>query len=182
MYYLIFFLAIIAIGLFLFNIWLLWWSSYFLLPFFHGGGPYVPIPKHHIKTVMELALIKPEDVVVDLGSGDGRLLIAAIQAGAHKAIGYEIHPGLVRLSRQLIKNVHLENQITVHQKSFWNQDVSHANVVTIYQISYAMKHLEKKLLTELPLGARVVAHGFKFPNWKPVKTIENTRLSIKISN
>ncbi len=179
MEYAIFFLLIVAATLIVINVWLLWWVAHILLSFFAGGGPYVPIPKHHIKTVMELASIKPKDRMIDLGSGDGRLLIAAVQAGAHEAIGFEIHPGLVRLSRRLARNAHLENKIHIHHKSFWHADVSNATIVTLYQISYAMKHLEKKLLEELPVGTRVVAHGFKFPNWKPEKTIENTRLYIK---
>ncbi len=172
-------LFLFMIGLIVFNVWLLWWASHFLLPFFMGGGPYVPIPKHHIATVIELANIKPNDIVIDLGSGDGRLLIAAVHAGAHKAIGFEIHPGLVRLSRNNVKKEHLENRIHIHQKSFWHADVSNASVVTLYQISYTMKRLEQKLLDELPIGARVIAHGFKFPNWKVERTIENTRLYIK---
>lgn len=179
---LILFLSIVAISLFVFNIWLLWWASHSLLPFFMGGGPYVPIPKHHIATVIKLADIKPNDVVIDLGSGDGRLLIAAMRAGAREAIGYEIHPGLVRLSRRLVRNAHLEHHIHIHQKSFWHADVSKATVVIIYQISYAMKRIEHKLLTELPIGASVVAHGFKFPNWKPERTMENTRLYVKNQN
>jgi len=179
MEYITLILFLVMIALLIFNVWLLWWASHSLLPFFMGGGPYVPIPKQHIATVIELANVKPTDIMIDLGSGDGRLLIASAQAGAHEAIGFEIHPGLVRLSRNNIKNEHLESRIHIHQKSFWHADISNANIVTVYQISYAMKRLERKLLDELPIGARVIAHGFKFPNWNVERTIDSTRLYIK---
>ncbi len=173
------FLLIVAFCLILLNIWLFWWASHSIFPFLMGGGPFVPIPTRHIDTVMELADIHSADTVIDLGSGDGRLLIAAARASAHEAIGYEIHPGLVARSVRRIKKESLENKIRIHRQSFWHADLSSANVVLIYQISYAMKRLEKKLLDELPVGARVVSHGFQFPNWKMEKVIGNTRVYIK---
>ena len=175
----ILFLCIVAAGLFVLNIWLAWWASHSLLPFVMGGGPYVPIPEHYIEQVMQLANVQATDVFVDIGSGDGRLLIAAAEAGAGEVIGYEIHPGLVIRSRRLARANHLEHKITIHKKSFWNADFSRATIVTIYQMSYTMKHLEKKLLDELPASARVVTHGFHFPNWKSEDEIGNTKLYVK---
>ncbi|OGL61937.1 hypothetical protein A3C09_01140 [Candidatus Uhrbacteria bacterium RIFCSPHIGHO2_02_FULL_47_44] len=129
--------------------------------------------------MLELANIQPNDIVMDLGSGDGRLLIAAAKAGAKKSIGYEIQHWLVKQSRELVENEHLSDKIEIRPESFWHVDVSNTNLVLLYQISYAMKGIEEKLQKELPVGARVVANGFKFPKWKEEKTIENVRLYIK---
>lgn len=150
-----------------------------MIPTFAGGGIYVGTPVKAIATMIELAEIKPTDIVMDLGSGDGRLLIAAAKAGAKKSIGYEIQHWLVKQSRETVATEHLEDKIEIHPDSFWHVDVSNTNLVLLYQISYAMKGIEKKLQKELPIGARVVANGFKFPKWKEERTIDNVRLYIK---
>jgi hypothetical protein len=150
-----------------------------MIPTIAGGGIFVGTPAVAIATMIELAEIKPTDIVMDLGSGDGRLLIAAAKAGAKKSSGYEIQHWLVKQSRELVENEHLKDKIEIHPDSFWHVDVSNTNLVLLYQISYAMKGIEKKLQKELPVGARVVANGFKFPKWKEEKTIDNVRLYIK---
>lgn len=150
-----------------------------MIPTIAGGGIYVGTPSEAIVTMIKLAEIKPTDIVMDLGSGDGRLLIAAAKAGAKKSIGYEIQHWLVKQSRKTVVAEHLENKIEILPESFWHVDVSNTNLVLLYQISYAMNGIEKKLQKELPIGARVVANGFKFPKWKEEKTIDNVRLYIK---
>jgi len=149
------------------------------IPTFAGGGIYVGTPVEAIPIMLELANIQPTDIVMDLGSGDGRLLIAAAKAGAKKSIGYEIQHWLVKQSRELAESEHLSDKIEIYPDSFWHVDVSNTNLVLLYQISYAMKGIEEKLQRELPVGARVVANGFKFPKWKEEKTIDNVRLYIK---
>src|SRR3989338_301781 len=150
-----------------------------MIPTFAGGGIYVGTPVEAIPAMLELANIQPNDIVMDLGSGDGRLLIAAAKAGAKKSIGYEIQHWLVKQSRELVESEHLSHKIEIHPDSFWHVDVSNTNLVLLYQISYAMKGIEEKLQKELPIGARVVANGFKFPKWKESRTIDNVRLYIK---
>lgn len=147
-----------------------------LIPAFAGGGPYVPTPDNAIQTMLELAEIKPTDIVTDLGSGDGRLLIAAAKAGAKQCTGYEIQHWLVKQSNENATKENLSDRIITHEKSMWDADLSSTSLVLLYQISYAMKRLEQKLQSELPVGARVVANGFKFPNWKEEKTVGNVRL------
>lgn len=150
-----------------------------MIPTFFGGGIYVGTPAEAIITMIKLAEIRPTDIVMDLGSGDGRLLIAAAKAGAKKSIGYEIQHWLVKQSRETVAAEHLEDKIEIFPESFWHVDVSNTNLVLLYQISYAMKGIEKKLQKELPIGARVVANGFKFPHWKEERTIGNVRLYLK---
>ncbi len=108
------------------------------------------------------------DHVVDLGSGDGRLLIEAVLAGAASGEGYEIHPGLVWLSRLRTRLSKTKSAITIHRRSYWKADLSRATIVLLYQLPNSMKQLEDKLKRELPNGARVISNAFPFPYWKPV--------------
>ncbi len=127
--------------------------------------------------MIELAKITPSDIVVDLGSGDGRMVIAGAQAGAQQAIGYEVHPGLVQYSRRRIRKLSLSNA-RIEQVSLWDAPLGDVTVVLMYQIPHSMEKLEKKLRSELPKGARVVSHGFEFPNWKKQQTSDRSHLYI----
>lgn len=150
-----------------------------VVPICGWGGFYVPTTPEATELMVKLAEINTSDVVTDFGSGDGRLLIAAAKAGAVKGYGYEIQPWLIKLSRKLIAKEKLEDKIEILPHSFWHADVSNTTAILLYQISYAMKGIEEKLQKELPTGARVVANGFVFPNWKEEKTVGNVRLYIK---
>lgn len=148
------------------NFFAIYWFGGMLIPLISGGGPYVPTSPDRVKRMIRFANITSNDTVIDLGSGDGRLLIAAAQAGAKQAIGYEIHPGLVRISRLKARKNNVQDKVLIKKESLWRADVSKANVILLYQIPYAMEKIENKLTTELPAGTRVVSNGFKFPNWK----------------
>lgn len=147
----------------------IFWFGGFLLPLIYRGAPFVPSSRETTKKMIDIARLKPSDHVVDLGSGDGRLLIGAIKAGAAHANGYEIHPGLVWFSRLRAKWNGMTNKITVHRKTFWNAELSGITVVFLYQLPDSMQKLSDKLKRELPKGARVVSHAFPFPNWEPVE-------------
>lgn len=83
--------------------------------------------------------------------------------------GYEVNPILVWRSRNFIKNAGLEKKAFIHWKSFWGEDLSKFDVITVYGITYIMEKLEKKLQSELKPGTRVVSNYFTFPTWKPAK-------------
>ncbi len=150
-----------------------------IVPIAGWGGFYVPTSPEATDLMVQLAKINSSDIVTDFGSGDGRLLIAAAKAGAKKCYGYEIQPWLIKMSRKLIAKENLGDKIEILPHSFWHADVSNTTAILLYQISYAMKGIEEKLQKELPIGARVVANGFKFPNWKEEKIVGNVRLYIK---
>lgn len=116
---------------------------------------------------MRLARLRNTDHVVDMGSGDGTLLFAAIKAGAATAEGYEVHPVLTALSRCRAKRKELGERVCVHQRSYWKADLSGTDVVLLYQIPGSMQRLGEKLKRELPSGARVVSNAFTFPDWEP---------------
>lgn len=140
-----------------------------LIPIVAGGGPYVPTKPEIMNKMILLANITQEDTVIDLGSGDGRLVIAAAKAGAKKSVGYEIHPGLTRLSNYKIRMNGYKDRAYVLNKSMWKADLQDVTVVLLYQIPYAMDRMGKMLEEQLPSNARIISHAFEIPNWKPVK-------------
>jgi protein-L-isoaspartate O-methyltransferase len=132
------------------------------------GAAFVPSHAKTVAKMMELANLKPGMQLADLGSGDGRIVIAASLTGA-QAVGFELNPLLALWSRFKIKKLGLERQAHIKIGDFWNADFSQFDVVTIFGINYIMKKLEKKLLTELKPGAIVISNAFEFPTWKKVK-------------
>lgn len=136
----------------------------FLLPTI-GGAIYIPSKTEKVKKMIKLAKIKKGEKAVDIGSGDGRIVIALAEAGA-QAHGYEINPILVWKSHQNIRRAGLRGKAFIHWASFWNVNFAPYDVVTLFGISYIMKDLEKKLGAELRPGARVVCNAFNFPTWK----------------
>ncbi len=131
------------------------------------GGPYVAIPDEKLRILLSFIDIKPGLKVADLGSGDGKLLIALAKKGVH-GDGFEINRWLVKKSKKIIKQQKLDDKITIYHQNFWNQDISKYNVIVVYGISYIMQRLETKCEQELLPGAIVVSNGFEFPNKYPV--------------
>lgn len=149
-----------AIGAVLFIIFVL------LLPIVLGA-PYLPAKQARVATMVELANVLAGERAVDLGSGDGRIVIAFARAGA-EAHGYEINPLLVWKSRRNIRKHGLKGRAFIHWKSFRRVDFSLFNIVSVYGLPGIMKGLEARLRRDLPAGGRVVSLTFKFPNWPPV--------------
>ncbi len=135
-----------------------------LLPTLVRGAPYVSTSADLVKVMMRLVALRPTDTVIDLGSGDGRLVLAAAKAGAKQAIGYEIDPVKVARSRRLAERQQL-TQVTFFAKSFWSVSWAEADVVFIYSLPFYMEALEKKLRKELKTGARVVTLVDHLPGW-----------------
>ncbi len=156
-----------------------YWLKWILPPLFGGGAPFVATEPETVELMIKLAQITPVDRVCDLGSGDGRIVIAAAQAGAQTAVGYEVQLPLVVLSRANAEAENLADKTDFKHESMWKADVSSFDVIFLYQISYAMQRLSKKLKSELPVGARIISSGFAFPDWEPVAQQENVRVYIK---
>mgnify|MGYP001577833905 FL=1 len=128
--------------------------------------------------MIKLLDIRPGEKAADIGSGDGRIVIAMARAGA-ETHGYEIDPLLIWRSRRKIRQAGLQNKSFIHWKDFWNEDFSSFDIVTVYGIKHIMKKLEEKLKKELKPGARVVSNGFKFPTWQPLKSQDGLHLYIQ---
>lgn len=142
------------------------------------GAFFAATRQGQIKKMIALAEIKPGEKAVDLGSGDGRLVIALAKAGA-EAHGYEINPFLVLIAKRNIIKAGFENKAFIHWKNFWLEDISKFNIVTIFGIGYMMGKLEAKLKRELNPGSRIISKYFIFPTWLQFKKEDNIHLYIK---
>jgi SAM-dependent methyltransferase len=176
---LLYVLVLFVILLIAFTIGVVWWLYGQTKPTFHRGGPYVPSRPEIVKKMIELAKLNADDVVYDLGSGDGRIIFEAVQATGCRGVGIEIDPWLVTQSNERAQKLNLGDRATFTRKNFWNTDVSNASVIFLFQISFSMKKLEQKLRSELRPGARIVSNYFVFPNWQPAEVHENVRLYIR---
>lgn len=155
---------------------LLMFSLAFLLSsHLERGAPFVPSNKKKIKNMLALLGALQGMKAVDLGSGDGRLVMALARAGA-QAHGYERNPILVFWARSRIWFAGLAAKAFIHHGSFWGTNLSSFDVVVIYGISGIMRELEEKLGRELQPGARIVSNTFPFPSWQPKREVEKVYL------
>lgn len=152
------------------NILLALYFIYTLLGIWRGAPP-IPTLKNTRETMIRLGEIQQDDLVIDLGSGDGRVLISAARAGG-RAIGYELNPFLYWYSRLVIKVLGLSDRITVHRQTLWDAPFEDADVITAYLGPSVMKALEPIVTTRMKVGARFVANAFPFPNLSPIERCE----------
>jgi len=131
--------------------------------------PFVPTPQEVVDKMIELAGVKKGDVVYDLGSGDGRIVISAAKKGA-RAVGFEIDGDLVKESRENIRKAGVQNAAEIRQQDILTVDLSAASVITMYLLPDVNMMLRPKLLSQLKPGSRVVSHAFDMGDWKPEKT------------
>ena len=135
-------------------------------------APIVYTPAGVVDEVMKMAGVGPGDYVVDLGSGDGRLVIAAVaKYKARGGFGVDISPMMITLSNQNAEKAGVADRVRFYERDLFATDVSEATVVTIYLLPSIMGKVEKKLLAELKPGTRVVVHDFPFPSWTADKVI-----------
>ncbi len=160
---------LIIIGLLL--IYIIYILSYSIL----FGAPFAVTRKPKMEKMLDMLRLKPGDKFADLGSGDGRIVIAAARRGA-QAHGYELNPILVLVARRKIKKAHLEHIAYIHRKSYWDVSLKNFTAVTVFGIKHIMPSLEKKLDLELKKNSLVVSNHFKFPKWKIYKKEENLYL------
>jgi len=143
------------------------------------GAPFVASSNESIRRGLELANLKANDRLADVGSGDGSVIFAALKAGVGRADGFEIDPLLIRRSRKRAERNGYGARATFHHADFWKADLSPYTVVFIFQIPYAMPRLEEKLMAELKPGTRVISNTFRFPNWKPLRSNGTIHLYVR---
>ena len=131
---------------------------------------YTPTRHAIADAMLQLAAVSREDVVYDLGSGDGRIVIIAAQKYGARGVGIEIDPALVARSRENAKEAGVTNLVTFVEGDLFKADLSPATVVTLYLSGSVNQQLQPKLRAELRPGARVVSHQFGMPGWPPDAT------------
>ena len=131
-------------------------------------APYIPTPQAVVEKMLEAGHIKPGDVVYDLGSGDGRIVITAAKEYGAKAVGIEIRKELVDKVRERVKEMALEDKVTIVHDSFLHADLSPATVVTMYLLTSSNDRLRPVLEKALKPGTRVVSNQFPVKGWRPI--------------
>jgi len=130
-------------------------------------APDFPTPEVVIQRMLQLAHLKPGEMVYDLGSGEGRIVIAAAREFKARAVGIELSPELCKLATLHIKALGLEDRVKIVHANLLKVDLSPADVVTIYLLTASNELLRPNLERDLRPGARVVSHDYQIRGWKP---------------
>ena len=140
---------------------------------------YVPTPQVVVDAMLELADVKNSDVVYDLGSGDGRIVITAARKYGARGVGIEIDPALVKKARENAAAAGVSDRVRFVTQDLFTTDISKASVVTLYLLQSINERLRPKLVRELKPGTRIVSHVFNMgPEWPAEKTIQIERSRI----
>lgn len=131
---------------------------------------YTPTRHNVADAMLQLARVGPNDVVYDLGSGDGRIPIIAAQKYGARGVGIEIDPRLVEIAKQIAGEAQVAGRVSFVVGDLFTSDLSKATVITAYLSTTIMKQLEPKLRALRP-GTRIVSHQFAMPGWKPERTL-----------
>jgi SAM-dependent methyltransferase len=134
------------------------------------GAPFVPTPLPVVERMLELAKVTPGDVVYDLGSGDGRVVITAAQRYGARGVGIELNPVWVRDARRFAEALGVADKVTFRIEDLFTTDLREATVVTLYLYPAMNRKLAPRLLAELKPGARIVSHEYGIGDWPPDRT------------
>ena len=136
------------------------------------AGLWVPSPPEVIAVMLELADVTPTDVVYDLGSGEGEIVIEAARRYGVRAVGVELDAERVNSARENAAAAGVTGRVTFIEGDLFDVQIGEATVVTLYLFPALMQRLLPKLLRELRPGTRIVSHDFGLPEWPPEKTVE----------
>ena len=140
---------------------------------------YLPTPPAVVAAMLKVANVGPGDVVYDLGSGDGRIVITAAKKFGARGVGIEIDPGLVRKATENAAAAGVADRVRFLAQNLFTSDISQASVVTLYLLQSINERLRPKLVRELKPGTRIVSHVFNMgPEWPPEKTVTVDRSRI----
>jgi len=132
-------------------------------------APYIPTPQTLVETMLDVAQVKPTDVVYDLGSGDGRIVITAAQKYGARGVGVELQAQLCATARRNIRLAGVEDRVTIVQASAMHVDLSPATVVTMYLLTSSNEKLRPNLERYLKPGARVISNDYPIHGWNATR-------------
>ena len=132
---------------------------------------YVPTPQEVVDAMLKMADVKAGDVVYDLGSGDGRIPITAVEKfGARSAVGIDIDPVRIKEATANLAKSKVGDKVKFLNQDLFTTNISEASVVTLYLLDSLNEKLRPKLLSELKPGTRIVSHAFRMGDWQPEKS------------
>ena len=132
--------------------------------------PFITTPDAVVERMLEFAGTRADDVVMDLGSGDGRIVIAAARKFGARGVGIELSPALVEESRRNARLAGVAGRVSFVEGDVLSADISPASVVTLYLLPGLIGKLEPRFISDLRPGTRIVAHAFAMAGWKPDRT------------
>lgn len=133
--------------------------------------PYVPTPQEVVDQMLEVAKVTKHDVLYDLGSGDGRIVIAAAQKFGTRGIGVDINPERIQEANENAQKADVTDRVQFRQQDLFETDISEATVVTLYLLPDINVQLRAKLFEQLKPGTRIVSHDFDMGEWKPERVV-----------
>jgi len=139
-------------------------------------APFITTPSDVVERMLRFAGTGPRDLVVDLGSGDGRIVIAAARAFGARGLGIELDGALVEKSRDHARSAGVADRASFVQGNVLFADISQASVITVYLLPGLINQLQPRFIEELKPGTRIVSHAFAMAGWKPDRS-ETVRLA-----
>ena len=130
--------------------------------------PFVPTPHETVERMLEMAKVGPNDYLIDLGCGDGRIPIAAAKKWGTRGLGVDLNPERIAESNANAKEAKVTDKVTFREQNLFDTDISQATVLTLYLFPEINLRLRPVILSKLKPGTRVVSHAFDMGDWKPV--------------
>jgi hypothetical protein len=134
--------------------------------------PYVPTPDAVVARMLEVAKVGPDDLLYDLGSGDGRIVVTAAKKYGARGVGYDLNPKRIEESNENARRAAVTDRVRFVKQDLFEADLSGATVVTLYLLPDVNLKLRPKLLKDLAPGTRVVSHNYGMGDWDPVSVDE----------
>ena len=136
------------------------------------AGPYVPSPQSVVSDMLRYADVGPDDFLIDLGSGDGRIVLTAAKVFGARGFGVEIKDALVQRSNEAAQKEGLADRVKFLKQDLFKTDLSPATVITMYLLPDTVNLLKDKFLNELRPGTRIVSHDYPLTGWIPEKYVQ----------
>lgn len=137
-----------------------------------NAGPYVPSPKSVVSDMLTLAQVGPNDFVIDLGSGDGRIVLTAAKVFGARGFGVDINQDLVREANESAKKEGIADRVHFTTQDLFKTNISRATVLTMYLLPNTVNMLRDKFLNELKPGTRILSHDYPLSGWLPEKYVQ----------
>jgi len=137
-----------------------------------NAGPYVPSPQSVVSDMLRYADVGPNDFLIDLGSGDGRIVLTAAKVFGARGFGVEIKEELVKRANEAAHKEGLADRVKFIKQDLFKTDISQASVITMYLLPDTVNLLKDKFLTELRPGTRIVSHDYPLTGWIPEKYVQ----------